>query len=159
MFNAGPLKLGNILGKSKAVGAKNKRRFMEAYKPYALLIKQLEAELERNKGYIIAIDGRRLFVRHKKDVLNTYTQGNSAIIFKHWMILIAEIRRDFSVRVEQIIAYHDETQNEIYTKDVLLAEAFGKLCEEAAIVIGKRFNLNVALAAEAKVGKNWAECH
>jgi hypothetical protein len=105
LFGAGPLKLGNILGKSSKVGARNKKIFMETYKPHALLVAKLEDEFkESGNKYITALDGRRLFVRSKKDVLNTFTQGNAAIIFKHWMLNCAKISGNFPTESHQIIA-------------------------------------------------------
>ena len=159
MFGAGPLKLGNILSRSPAEGKRNKERFMNAYKPYALLEDQLRYEQVMNQGWIQGIDGRRLYVRNKKDVLNTYTQGNAAILFKYWLVEISKIRASATTRIEQIIAYHDEGQFELYTAGKLIAEDFGRDCERLAIEAGRHFNINVEINAEAKVGKNWAECH
>lgn len=159
MFGAGGQKLGNILGVSAAQGLANKKKFMDTYKPYFDLTKKLEAEYEKNNGWIQGIDGRRLYVRAKKDCLNTYTQGNSAILFKEWCLRLRDLRRKSSVRIEQLIAYHDETQNEVYSSDKGLAEIFGWDCEQAAVAVGEYFNLNIKVEAEAKVGMNWAECH
>jgi len=158
MYNAGPQKLGNILGRSKKEGAKNKADFMRKYSPYAELVRDLERELEQNDGYIMGLDGRRLYVRNKKDVLNTCLQANATIIFKYWMIRMAEIRANAPSEIHQMIAYHDETQNEVIGPKSH-AETFGALAESAAKDIGEEFDINVPIEAEAKVGKNWAECH
>ena len=94
---------------------------MAAYKPYALLQKQLEEEFKASGNkYIIAIDGRRLYVRSKKDVLNTYTQGNSAIIFKHWMIMIRDVRENYPVRVEQIIKQTQDAESTLSKIDEII---------------------------------------
>jgi DNA polymerase I-like protein with 3'-5' exonuclease and polymerase domains len=159
MFNAGGQKLGNILGRSAEEGLKNKRDFMLAYPPYAMLVAQLEAEYEKNDGWIQGIDGRRLYVRAKKDCLNTFTQGNSAILFKEWCLRLKVLREESPVRIEQIISYHDECQNEVYSEDKSIADAFGKRCEELATEVGRYFNILVEINAEAKTGMNWAECH
>jgi len=111
MYGAGPAKLGATLGKSKAVGKKNKDRFMKAYKCYHQLVAALEEEFENNGGFIYGLDGRKFYVRSKKDVLNTLLQGNSAIVFKNWMVEVDRLRREFvrnhNVDLRQIIAYVD----------------------------------------------------
>lgn len=109
MYGAGAAKLGATLGKSAAVGKRNKDRFMKKYKCYHQLVKYLEGLYEQNDGWIPGLDGRKFYVRSKKDILNTYLQGNSAIIFKHWMVKVDEARLKFemenNVEVRQILAY------------------------------------------------------
>lgn len=163
LYNAGPEKLGAILGKSKAVGKRNKDRFMKKYKCYHELVQALEQAYNRNGGFIYALDGRKFYVRNKKDLLNTCLQGNSAIIFKHWMVELNKKRVEFcwkhNVELRQILAYHDELGYELYSEDQKLAEEWGRIAVETAAETGRRFNLNVPIGAEAKVGRNWAECH
>ena len=163
MYNAGPAKLGAILGKDAKVGKRNKDRFMKKYGCYLMLVKSLEDELKRNGGYIYGLDGRRFYVRAAKDVLNTGLQGNSAIVFKHWMLVCQAERAAFMernlVELRQIIAYHDELQDELYCDSEDLANEWGNIATKCAAEVGKKFNLNVPIAAEYKIGTNWADCH
>lgn len=163
MYNAGPAKLGAILGKGPNVGKRNKNRFMKKYKCYSDLVKDLEKALEANGGYIYGIDGRRFYVRNKKDVLNTVLQGNSAIIFKTWMVGLEKKRLEFQekygVKLRQILAYHDELGFELYEDNPTLAKLWGDICIEEARKVGEEFELNIPIGAEAKVGYNWAETH
>jgi len=163
MYGAGHAKLGATLGKSPAVGKKNKDKFMKAYKCYHQLVAHLEAEYERNGGFIYGLDGRKFYVRNKKDVLNTLLQGNSAIVFKNWMIECDQARQQFidehKIALYQVISYHDELQFELYSENQTLAEVWGKIAVELAASIGKRFRLNIPLSAEAKTGKNWSDTH
>lgn len=163
MYNAGPAKLGAILGQGANVGKRNKNRFMSKYGCYHMLVKKLEEELKRNGGFIYALDGRKFYVRNAKDVLNTLLQGNSAILFKNWMILLDEKRKQFikehGVPLHQILAYHDELGYELYCDDPTLAAKWGDIAVKGAEEIGRFFNLNVPISAEAKVGRNWAETH
>jgi len=136
---------------------------MKKYKCYHELVQSLEQALEANGGWIYGLDGRRFYVRNKKDVLNTCLQGNSAIIFKTWMVMLDKERQLFEekhkVTLRQIIAYHDELQFELYSDDKELAEEWGAIAVETAAKVGRMFNLNIPVGAEAKVGNNWAECH
>lgn len=163
LYNAGPAKLGAILGKDARVGKRNKDRFMKRYACYHMLVKTLEDELKSNGGYIYGLDGRRFYVRAAKDVLNTCLQGNSAILFKHWMLMCEQERSKFieehGVEVRQILAYHDEIGDELYCDNEDLANKWGGIATKCAEEIGKRFNLNVPIAAEYRVGTNWSECH
>ena len=54
---------------------------------------------------------------------------------------------------------HDELQYELYSDDLTLAAEWGAVVTKCATDVGKRFNLNVPIAAEFKYGKNWASCH
>jgi hypothetical protein len=163
MYSAGATKLGAILGKGPEVGRRNKDRFMKRYKCYHELVQALEAAYEKNGGFIYGLDGRKFYVRNKKDLLNTLLQGNSAIIFKNWMIELYKRARVFEeehgVSLEQIIAMHDETQWELYSEYMELAKKWGEIAVATAKEIGERFQLNVPLGAEAKCGGDWAECH
>lgn len=165
MYGAGPLKLGNILGKPPAVGKRNKNAFFKAYTPYADLTDALEKALEKNDGYIRALDGRRLYVRNKKDVLSSCLQGNAAIVFKLWMNKVHEVKRAGGYPAKQMIAYHDELQFEytpssrIFSVAQSQAEDFGAMVVEQAKIVGEELNLHVPLDAEAKCGRNWRECH
>ena len=163
MYNAGPAKLGAILGKDAKVGKRNKDRFMKKYGCYLMLVKSLEDELKRNGGYIYGLDGRRFYVRAAKDVLNTTLQGNSAIVFKHWMLTCEQARVEFvekhNVDLRQIIGFHDELQYELYSDDPTLAAEWGAVVTKCATDVGKKFNLNVPIAAEANYGRSWDETH
>lgn len=163
LYNAGPAKLGAILGQGANVGKRNKDRFMKRYSCYHMLVRDLEHELKANGGFIYGLDGRKFYVRNAKDVLNTCLQGNSAIVFKNWMIQCDRLRRSFvrekKVELYQIIGYHDECQYELYSDDESLGNEWGSLTTKEAGVVGVSFNLNVPIAAAFKCGKSWNETH
>ena len=163
MYGAGAAKLGAILGRSATVGKRNKDRFMKRYGCYHMLQKSLEEELKRNGGCIFGLDGRKFYVRSAKDVLNTCLQGNSAILFKNWMIQCEYARRSFvrekRVQLHQILAYHDELGHELYSDDPILAKEWGDIAIDTARKVGESFNLNVPISAEAKCGLSWRDCH
>ena len=158
MYGAGPLKLGNILGKPPAVGKRNKDAFFKAYTPYADLTTDLEEALKKNDGYIRALDGRRLYVRNKKDVLSSCLQGNAAIVFKLWMNAVNAMIIKEGWPARQMIAYHDELQFE-FNGPIEQAKAFGQRVCDIATTVGEELHLNVPITAEAMTGKNWRECH
>lgn len=163
LYNAGATKLGAILGKGAHVGRKNKDKFMKVYKCYHELVNELEKQYEINGGFLYGLDGRKFYVRNKKDLLNTLLQGNSAIIFKNWMIecnkASKRFSRDNNSELYQIISYHDEVQHELYSDNRELANAWGTITVSLAKEVGRSFKLNVPLSAEYSVGRNWSETH
>jgi len=163
MYGAGPAKLGATLGKSAAVGKRNKDKFMKAYKCYHQLVAALEAQYEKNGGFIHGLDGRKFYVRSKKDTLNTLLQGNSAIIFKNWMIACDQAKVDFryshNVELRQILAYHDELGDELYSDKIEIAQEWGKIVEGLASDVGRKFKLKVPIDAVANIGITWEDVH
>jgi len=159
LYGAGPQKLGNILGASKEVGAYNKKKFFDTYTPYARFVDDLKSEYSRNGGWIEGIDGRRFYVRNEKDTLNTAMQGNSAVLFKKWMTMVAWLRRKSSVVVHQLLAYHDELGLEYCHNDKTQAEVFGERVCNLAVQAGRFYKLNVKIEAECLIGKNYASTH
>lgn len=51
----------------------------------------------------------------------------------------------------------DELQIACRTQEI--AELVAKTSNEAIIAVGEHFNFKCPLAADAKIGLNWAECH
>ena len=161
MYGAGAKKLATTLGKPEGMGAKLKKDFYKAHPGIKSLIEDLERAYGR-KGWINGLDGRPLYVRSKMKLLNTLLQGGACIIFKEWMVDVEAMR--FALRngnddkVGQVIAYHDELQFEVKGNKVL-AGSWGKLVCDLATTVGERNDIKVPIEAEAKVGKNWRDCH
>lgn len=108
------------------------------------------------RGYLIGMDGRKLFVRSSHAALNTLFQGTGAIIMKMSIILLDDSVKKEGLDVLKVGDFHDEGQNEVWPKE---SELFGKLAVESIVKSGEHFNLNCPLDASYKLGKNWAETH
>ena len=65
-------------------------------------------------------------------------------------------RRGWTDRVQQLIWMHDELQFDV---DPDIAQEFANECVLCIEKAGQYFNFRVPLAGEAKIGRNWAECH
>ena len=162
-FGAGDKLVGSLAGGGKARGAKIKSAFFEATPAYEELLELLLDEYINTNGFIIGLDGRKFFVRNKKDLLMAYMQGNAAVIFKYWMVDIANWAEIYAnehedIVMSQMIGYHDEVQ--YYVKgDRKHAEALAEYGAAQANEVGKKFNFNIKLAAESKIGRNWLDCH
>lgn len=162
MYGAGAKKLARILGRAENAGAKIKKDFYKAHPAIEELINDL-IKTYRARGFILSIDGRPLYCRGENKILNQLLQNAAAIVFKKWMVLCNEVKAEFMAKymvehLGQMIAYHDEVQFEIKA-DKSIAKHWGAVICQAAIAIGEELKILVPIAAEYKVGRNWAECH
>jgi len=162
MYGAGAKKLARILGRAENAGAKIKKDFYKAHPAIEELIKDL-VKTYRARGYLLSLDGRPLYSRGENKILNQLLQNAAAIIFKKWMVLCDEVKTEFieKYKVEhigQMIAYHDEIQFEIKS-DEAIANQWGAVVCQASVAIGVEMKILVPIAAEYKVGHDWAQCH
>lgn len=162
MYGAGAKKLAGILGRSENHGAAIKKEFYKAHPAIKELIDDL-TRTYRTRGHLIAIDGRPLYCRGENKLLNQLLQNAAAVVFKRWMLRCDEYARTFEIKfkvsLNQMIAYHDETQWEIGTKDQEVAKRWGYAVLGAALEVGEEMDILVPIEAEFKVGLNWADCH
>jgi len=153
-YGAGSQKIGSIINGSSRDGERLKQKFFKNMPKLSALIKKVQEYAKR--GYIRGIDGRRLLVRSPHASLNTLLQGAGAICCKQWSILLYEEIKKLELDAHLVNTIHDEQQYECHKKDV------DKLCEIADTTmqeVGVRFNMNIVLNADAKVGTTWAETH
>lgn len=166
LYGAGDPKLGLTIAPDadpadwKDIGAAFRRQLMTGLPALEKVISKIKGEAER--GYILAIDGRRIFVRSEHSALNTKLQSSGAIVAKRWIVLaeqkLMEAGLDHGWEGDFcFLAFvHDEVQCAVKEE---YAEMAGKLICEAAVDAGLYYNLKCPIAAEYKIGQNWAECH
>ena len=75
---------------------------------------------------------------------------------KYAMVWLDEQVKAHNLDAIKVIDMHDEAQWDVSLKDV---DKFKELAEQSVVISGEHFNLNLPLAAEAKVGHTWAETH
>ena len=130
------------------------------------LVRAVKAAAKRKR--MRALDGRWLKVPSQHSALNTLLQHLGGLLAKVWMMLIQEeLERQGLVeplswvawpedKVHLMLWVHDEVQQDC---DPEVAELVAKIDVECAKHAGQYFNLRVPIDAEAKIGKNWRECH
>lgn len=166
MYGAGMWKIGHTIdpyatdAAKKALGATVHAKLMKGLPALAKAIEKAQAEAER--GYLIALDGRKLMARSTHSALNLRLQGNAATIAKKWVCLTEEYamdrgwnhgwRGDFAMNV----FVHDEIQCAVKK---VYAQGYADLCIQAAADAGKFFGLRCPIDAEAKIGQSWASTH
>jgi len=161
MYGCGDGKLATTLGKPVSQGKKLKKIFWDNNPALKALIADLEAAYRKRGGWIKGLDGRMLFIRDERKLLNSLLQNAAAVVFKRWMIECrnALTLKGFNGICKQIIAYHDELQFEVYTRDSVVLDQISTIIREAAISAGKQLKLNVPIGADVKLGRDWSQCH
>lgn len=167
---AGP-KVASTLGLPEKMGQSLMEKFWEANPGTKELKDKLEKYWEtRGQGkYLPAIDGRILHTRKKSALLNTIFQSCGGIAMDYaccfldsWLgdIYWDEKRRPYYLYkgcvVRRIGYMHDEVEFEC---EELVAKEVGKMIEKAIEKAGQFLKIQVPLAGEAKIGKNWKEVH
>ena len=162
IYGAGDAKIGTIIGGSRVAGKRIKQQFLAANPALAQCIASTQAAAKR--GYLLGLDGRRITLRRdpftgeiqQHKALNTRLQCAGALVMKWSMVILDEWVRAAGLDVLKVIDQHDESQNDCAPKDAPLMALLGP----ASIVLaGQMLNLNVPLAGDAKIGRNWAETH
>lgn len=168
MYGGGDAKLGSIVepfsseARQRTLGKQLRAKLMAAMPSLEKAIKEIKREKQRNRGTIAGLDGRRLYVRSDHAALNLRLQSDGALIAKKWLLIIDDLfyEEGWEHGIDKDYALcswsHDESQ--IAVRDEL-AERAAELMEAAAPMAGDYFKFKCPVAAEAKIGTNWAITH
>ena len=121
-------------------------------------LKDLHGRVQRAaaRGYLVALDRRRIPVESMHSALNRLFQSAGAITMKYAMYLADREIRGLELDAYGLIRYHDEEQWEARYN---IADDIGRIGIESIVNAGKMLKLNVPLTGEYKIGNNWAETH
>jgi hypothetical protein len=168
LYGAGDEKIGSIvclpntpIAQMKARGRELKAKFQEGLPAYRHLVKRIAKEARR--GFLIGLDGRKLWVKSAHSALNLQLQSDGALLAKKWVCLFYQYMEEagyvmgFNGDFVPGLWIHDEIQCPCRTKEI--AEHAAELCKKAAEDSGKHFNYRVPIEADAKVGLTWAATH
>lgn len=170
MYGAGDAKIASTAGLPEKRGKEISEKFWAANEGTKKLKDQLE-KYWASKGqskYLPAIDGRMLCTRKKSALLNTIFQSCGGIAMDYaccfldaWLGgLKWKDRKPYYLYkgyvVRRIGYTHDEVEFEC---EEPIAEEVARMIERAIVKAGEHLKLNVELAGEGKVGKNWKEVH
>lgn len=119
---------------------------------------QLLAELSiaAARGYVRAIDGRKIILESRHKALNYLLQSSAGVISRRWMLINQETIQETNLCCSQLAYIHDELQFECepkHSKDLATSLVY------SAAAAGEYYNMRLPIAAEAKIGNNWAEVH
>ena len=152
LYGAGDAKIGSIVGGNSHTGRQLKDRFLSNTPALERLRGDIDSKAGR--GYLDALDGRKLRVRSEHAALNTLLQGAGAIVMKQALVILSDKLRNIPHRF--VANVHDEWQ--IETTEYY-AETVGRIGVRSIRIAGEMLGLRCPLTGEYKVGNNWAETH
>ena len=158
LYGAGDQKIGLSYdpqlspNKAKEKGAEIRAAYVAAIDGLDRLLAAVRAAGDR--GFVKAIDGRKIPVDSPHKALNYLLQSSAGVIAKRWM-KIANDHNDCP-RTHQLAFIHDELQWETLPEN---ADHLKQYLEIAAAGAGHYYNLRIPIAAEGKIGSTWADVH
>jgi DNA polymerase I-like protein with 3'-5' exonuclease and polymerase domains len=154
LYGAGDAKIGSIVGGTARDGSELRGRFLRNT-PALEALRERVGQASR-KGFLVGIDGRKLWVRSEHSALNTLLQAAGAIIMKRALVLLDDYATQHKIDYRFVGNVHDEIQTEVVTEQ---AEKFGWLAVECIKASGLSFDLRCPLDGEYKVGQTWSDTH
>lgn len=176
LYGCGDYKAGRILGAATrqdaiARGRSSWSQLRHKITGFGHLVDLVQSR-DREKGYVLGPDGRRIYTRGSHSALNSLLQGFGAILMKHALVfadrklqglgLIRGVNDNLEVLEEgtydysPIIFAHDEVQYEVKPE---AAEAVRVATVEAVREAGEYLGTRCPFDAEGAVGGSWAETH
>ena len=158
LYGGGDRLIGAIAGGGAKKGKQLKDNFDKNVPAFATLKKNLETASKR--GYIKALDGRKLTIRGNSShrCLSQLLQSVGAIVAKQWVMMTYDkIKEKYGNKVFIMGWIHDEMQIACISKEIAhdVGNIAGTMASEAGVALG----LNIATEAEYSVGKSWADTH
>ncbi len=169
-YGCSPPKLAKIL----KCGREAAERYHKAYWQLNGALKLLDEALGRHweangKKYIVGLDGRKVFSRHRHSLVNLAIQSTGSILMDYsqaWMdkqlggvSLVDRVYPCYTPkghRVFRVAFMHDEL---VYSCDPAIATHVAELGKESIRKAGEFFKLKVPLMSSASIGNNWSEVH
>jgi DNA polymerase I-like protein with 3'-5' exonuclease and polymerase domains len=154
IYGAGPAKIGLISGGD----AKEGQKLIDSFLHNIPALKTLRSRVDKaaQRGYLVGLDKRKLFIRNKHAATNLLLQGAGAIICKQWLVEIEKLIRQHKLDVKLVASVHDEYQFEC---NKLQAKQFGDLTKQAMKETERVLHLKCPLDSEYKIGGDWSQTH
>jgi DNA polymerase-1 len=136
-------------------GYKTKKQFLDRT-PALKRLREKDIPAATKQGYLVGLDGRKLWIPSEHLAMSLYLQGFEAVIMK---TAIAYFHRELMQRevpFKQVAFVHDEVQIECAPEH---AELVGKAVVRGIQRAGNLYKVNCPLDGEYQIGANWAETH
>ena len=162
LFGGGGGKLALIITDKRDVklGSEIKEKFLKSIPGLKELISKLEkqfklSKLKTKKSYILALDGRPIYVPSEHKALNYLLQSAEKITCSAAIHLAVKWLEEAKIDYQPLIMYHDEI--EIMVREDQAEEA-SRLCKLAFAEGPKIFGVTI-MDGDSKIGNNWYEVH
>ena len=154
VYGAGDEKIGSVVGGSRKQGKELKQRFLDNLPTFKTLKDKVQGAAKR--GYLMGIDGRKIYIRHEHAALNSLLQGGGAIVMKKGLEILEARLKITGVPHKFVANIHDEWQIEVPECN---ANKVGQLAVDSLKQAGEHFKMRCPLDGEYKIGGNWSETH
>ena len=158
LYGAGDQKIGLTYdkqlpaSKAKAKGKEIRAAYVDAIPGLADLLADIKTAGDR--GYVRAIDSRKVLLDSPHKALNYLLQGSAGVIAKRWLLIANQESKKYCC--SQLAFIHDELQYECAPEH---AEDLKCLLELSALLAGEHYDFRIPINAEGKIGKDWWEVH
>ena len=154
LYGAGAAKIGAIAGGN----AKKGQELIDKFMGNTPKLQQLLLKVQRiaSKGYVPALDGRKIRIRSEHAALNSLLQSCGAIIAKQWCVEAHRMLRRKNIPIKQVAFVHDEIQMETPAK---YGDIVADIMTKASLKAGKTLGFRVPVESEAKIGTTWFDTH
>ena len=159
-YGAGNEKIGHSYdpqlssAKAKKKGAEIREAFVAAIPGMSDLLSSIDTAAKR--GWVRSIDDRKIILDSPHKCLNYLLQSGAGVIAKRWLLINNETIHQTKLCASQLAFIHDELQFECAKEH---AKDLSTSLVHSAIAAGEYYKLRIPIAAEAKIGDNWAEVH
>ncbi len=136
-------------------GYKTKEQFLNRT-PALKRLRKEDIPAATKRGYLVGLDGRKLWIPNEHLAMSLYLQGFEAVIMKKAMVIYQAELESKNIPFKQVAFVHDEFQIETYWE---YADTVGKAVVYGIKKAGELYNSNCPLDGEYKIGKTWAETH
>lgn len=154
LYGAGDAKIGTIVGGTAPHGRRLKDKFLSNTPALGELRDRVSQAAAR--GYLLGLDGRKVYVRSEHAALNTLLQSAGAIVMKKALCTLDHYAKLWELDYEFVGNIHDEFQIEVKAEH---ADKLGYLAVSSIQSAGVELGLRCKLDGEYKVGDSWAETH
>lgn len=161
LYGAGDGKIGTVVNGSAADGRKLKTKFLNSLPALGKLVRQVQEASKR--GYLLGLDGRKIYVRSSHSALNTLLQGAGAIVCKKWLVVLEEHLQQAGLKHGWDGDYcfcawsHDEVQIACRTPEI--ADQVATTATDCVRIAGEFYGFRCPTAGESKRGTTWADTH
>lgn len=155
LFGAQDPKLGAILGGTPADGKRLRAEFMRQLPALKKLVDGLERAWKA-RGYLVGLDGRKLYVRAPHMLLVYLLQAAEAILMKVAICYLDDWIKKEGLDAHFVAFVHDEVQLEVREDQ---AERVAELARLAIEKAGDFLGLKVPAGGDSDIGNNWKETH
>ncbi len=161
IYGSGIANLAKVCGVTEKVMRQKVKNFDKNLPALKELTDKVK-EMAEYRGYVKALDGRRIPVRSAHSALNFLLQSGGAIICKNWMVnmhvMMAELGYSHGEGYRQSAYVHDECQW-AYDPNKCSEELLSSISKKAMIKAGVDLGVKIPLDVGCDFGNTYADTH